>query len=99
MKYRNFTKPFNVLIILVVLSLILMLSINTFSIQIKTGEQDLLEKNIFKGDYLFAGEELKFEGVADDLYFFGKDLDFTGITESGITAIGNEVVSIEIIRN
>ncbi len=66
---------------------------NTFTEDaiIKNNKATLVETGFYDNDYIFYGSELSFKGKADDLYFFGEKLNFTGDTKSSLTAMGNYI--------
>lgn len=79
--------------------LIFLISITLFGIKIQKSDTKLIEKETFNNDYLFKGNELEFSGVADDLYFFGKRLNFTGETGSSLYAFGRELIINGKVKN
>ena len=84
---------------LLVLSLFFVISISLFGIKIEKSDTKIIEKGNFDNDYLFKGNELEFSGTADDLYFFGKRLNFTGETDSSLYAFGREVIINGKVKN
>jgi cytoskeletal protein CcmA (bactofilin family) len=69
------------------------------AIDIKFSEDTLVETRDQDSDYVFAGEELQFKGKGDNLYFFGKKLNFTGELASGLTAFGERITLNGIVNN
>ena len=62
------------------------------AIDFNFSENPVTEEKVEQGDYLFFGNELSFSGKVDNFYFVGKKLNFSGSADSGITAIGEQVV-------
>lgn len=53
-----------------------------------TTSADTSESATFADDYIFMGPALNFTGEAEDLFYFGESLDFSGKTRLGIFAVG-----------
>ena len=49
------------------------------------------ERDTFEDDYFWAGAELNFSGIADDLYLFGRKIIFDGKSSGAATAFGDTV--------
>jgi cytoskeletal protein CcmA (bactofilin family) len=74
---------------MILLALLLTIS-SSFAIEVVTGNR--IEENDFQeGDYLFAGDSLSFSGIAEDLYFFGNELNLEGSTLKGLMAFGGKL--------
>jgi cytoskeletal protein CcmA (bactofilin family) len=57
----------------------------------KENEATVTETRAIDGDYLFWGRGLDFTQSAEDIYFFGESLRFTGSSTGDVTAIGQYV--------
>jgi cytoskeletal protein CcmA (bactofilin family) len=51
------------------------------------------ESGVINDDYLFMGSDLHFSGEAEDLYFLGKSLTFTGKTKLGVFAACQKLIA------
>lgn len=82
----------------ILLSLILLLSIALFSVEMTAQTEEnqgiSIEKGNFQEDYYFAGEGLEFRGEASDLLFAGKSLLFRGKTSKSLFAAG-KLITVE----
>lgn len=83
-----------------ILFLTMLLSAFTLSaIDIKLSKDTFTENSREFNDYVFLGEELIFNGKADNVYFFGMKLTFQGEAESGLTAFGERITIDGTVKN
>ena len=73
------------------LCLFLFTAINVSAFESLFEDRFKTETGTFEDDYLFCGEELEFPGEAEDLFFFGRMLHFTGKAKLGFFAFGREI--------
>lgn len=61
------------------------------AVQLRIVDDDLTETRKYNEDYLFTGEYLKFMGEARDLFFFSREMTFSGKTDLAITGAARDV--------
>lgn len=78
--------------ILTVFIMVFFSVLNLFSIQLKHSDNAIIENASFDEDYIFTGKELTFTGLADDMFFAGENLIFSGKTSSSMFGIGDKII-------
>lgn len=78
-------------LLIIILIFLLIFTISVFAVKIEKSDHKIVEKGNLNEDYLFKGNELEFSGSADDLYFAGKRLNFTGEVLSSLYGVGDEI--------
>ncbi|MBT7892981.1 MAG: polymer-forming cytoskeletal protein [Deltaproteobacteria bacterium] len=77
--------------ILVSFLIVLFLGGTSNAAELRFDQQRLNESIHIEDDYLFTGEQLHFNGKARDLFFFGKELEFTGNLNLALFAMARSV--------
>ncbi|MBN2735550.1 MAG: polymer-forming cytoskeletal protein [Spirochaetales bacterium] len=67
-------------------------SFSLFSLEMKFTDKPESETRLLTEDYLFCGDQLDFDGQAEDLFFFGKRLNMKGDMTSGLLAFGENIL-------
>ncbi|MFH2128914.1 MAG: polymer-forming cytoskeletal protein [bacterium] len=64
---------------------------NLNAIELRISERDLIETRQYQEDYLFSGQTLDFKGKARDLFFFCKQIDFSGSSELALNGFARDI--------
>jgi cytoskeletal protein CcmA (bactofilin family) len=67
------------------------LDAGTIEIEYNEENDDITSSGIFLNDYFAAGENLFFSGNADDLYLFGKRINYEGRSKGGMIAFAESI--------
>lgn len=78
--------------LLLSLGILLIVATGIFSIEIKKSDDYIIEDKVYDDDYIYFGNSVDFLGKADDIYFFGETLNFSGESNSSITAFGQNII-------
>jgi len=71
--------------------ILLFAGFNLAAIELKLDQEYVVETEHYKEDYLFTGNYLEFKGAANDVFFLGKQIDFSGMSGLALTAVAEQV--------
>jgi hypothetical protein len=76
---------------LLLVFVLLAASSNLFAVQLILDKDYLVETGNYNDDYLFSGDYLDFKGEANDIFFFGKQVNFAGTARLALISVAGEI--------